>query len=79
MAVGPGLIGHGSFALALGYLPAATLGLLGLGEPVLASAMAAALFSETPSPLALVGMAVVLASIAVVVTDRRAPADIPEA
>jgi drug/metabolite transporter (DMT)-like permease len=79
MAVGPGLIGHGSFAVALGYLPAATLGLLGLAEPVLASGMAAVFFDETPSVLALVGMAVVLASIGVVVTARRAPAEIPEA
>ena len=71
MAVGPGLIGHGSFAVALGYLPAATLSLLGLAEPVLASAMAAALFGETPAPLALGGMAAVLVSIGVVVTDRR--------
>ena len=72
MGVGPGLVGHGSFVVALRYLPAAFLGLLSLAEPILSSAAAFVWFDETPGPLALVGMAVVLAAIAVVVTGRRA-------
>ena len=70
MAVGPGLVGHGSFAVALGYLPASTLSLLGLAEPVIASALAVVLFSEVPSLVALGGMVAVLASIVVVVRGR---------
>lgn len=71
MGLGPGLLGHGSFAGALRYLPAVLLGLLSLAEPVLASAFALVWPGEVPPPLALMGMAVVLAAIAVVVTERR--------
>ncbi len=70
MGLGPGLLGHGSFANALGYLPAALLGLLSLTEPVIASAVAAVWFGEVPSALGMVGMAVVLAAIAAVVSAR---------
>ena len=70
MAVGPGLVGHGSFAVALGYVPASTLSLLGLAEPVIASALAVVLFAEVPSAVALGGMALVLVSIASVVRGR---------
>ena len=75
MGLGPGLAGHGSFVAALRYLPAAWIGLLGLAEPILASVAAWAGFGEVPQPLALAGMALVLGSIAVVVSgDRSAPA-----
>ena len=70
MAVFPQLIGHGSFNYAVKYLPAALLGLLSLSEPIIGAGLAYVLFSETPRPLALVGMAVVLASIAVVFAPR---------
>ena len=70
MGVGPGLLGHGSFAVALRYLPAVLLGLLALSEPVVAAAVALVLFGEVPGPLAVVGMAVVLASIGAVVVSR---------
>jgi len=70
MGLGPGLLGHGSFNYALGYLPAALVGLLSLAEPVLASAIALVLFGEMPTALGVVGMAVVLAAIAAVVTSR---------
>lgn len=72
MALFPQLIGHGSYNYAVKYLPAALLGLLSLGEPVMASAAALVLFGEMPGPLALVGMALVLGSIAVVFGRRRA-------
>ncbi|MEM0961274.1 MAG: DMT family transporter [Bacteroidota bacterium] len=71
MGLGPGLLGHGSFAYALRYIPAALIGLLSLAEPVLASTVALLVFREVPSPLAIVGMVTVLASIAAVVTGRR--------
>ena len=71
IALGPGLLGHGSFTVALRYVPAAFLGLLTLAEPVLASVLALALFGEAPSPLALGGIAVVLVAIGVVVAAPR--------
>ncbi|WP_420456832.1 DMT family transporter [Rubrivirga sp.] len=72
MGIGPGLIGHGSFAYALKYLPAALIGLLSLAEPVFASTVALVAFGEVPTALGVVGMAVVLASIAAVVTSHDA-------
>ncbi|HYE97245.1 MAG TPA: DMT family transporter [Rubricoccaceae bacterium] len=70
MALGPQLLGHGAFNYAVRYLPAAVLGLLSLTEPVTASALAFVLFGETPAPLALGGMALVLGAIAGVLTAR---------
>ena len=70
MALGPQLLGHGSFNYAVRYLPAALLGLLSLTEPIVASLLALVLFGEQPAPLALAGMALVLASIAVVFGRR---------
>ena len=70
MALGPGLVGHGSFAAALRWVPAATLGLLGLAEPVLATALAAWWFGEIPTGATLLGMAVVLLAIAAVLRRR---------
>ena len=76
IALGPGLLGHGSFTVALGYLPAAFLGLLTLAEPVVASALALVLFEERPAPLALAGIVVVILAIGTVVVSRSgAPAD----
>ena len=69
MGLGPGLLGHGSFVLALRYLPAALLGLLSLAEPVIATGVAWAWFGEVPPPLALVGILIVLGSIAAVITS----------
>jgi drug/metabolite transporter (DMT)-like permease len=70
MAVLPQLIGHGSFNYAVKYFPAALLGLLTLSEPVVAAVLAFVLFGEVPGLLALVGIVVVLASIAVVFAPR---------
>lgn len=71
MGLGPGLLGHGSFNYALGYLPAALIGLVSLSEPVIASVIALVAFGEMPSAVGVVGMAVVLAAIAAVVTSRE--------
>ena len=71
MGLGPGLLGHGSFVGALRYLPAALLGLLALAEPVLASLVALAWFGEVPALGSVIGMGIVLAAIAAVVTERR--------
>jgi drug/metabolite transporter (DMT)-like permease len=71
MALGPGLLGHGSVNLALRYLPAALLGLLSLAEPVLATTFAFVLFGERPSVMTLAGIVVVLAAIGVVIASER--------
>jgi drug/metabolite transporter (DMT)-like permease len=74
LAVGPQLLGHGSFNYALQYVPAAIVGMLALLEPVGASILAYVLFAEVPPPASVVGMGVVLASVAVVVWVRRSEA-----
>jgi drug/metabolite transporter (DMT)-like permease len=70
MAIGPQIIGHGSFNYAIKYFPAALLGLLALLEPVGASMLAYLLFGEVPSPLAFAGMALVLFSIGLAMKRR---------
>ena len=71
MGLGPGLLGHGSFAYALRYLPAALLGLLALAEPVIASAVALVAFGEVPTPLAVAGAALVISAITAVIRNRE--------
>ena len=51
---------------------AALIGLLSLSEPVFASTVALVVFSEVPTSLGVVGMVVVLAAIAAVVTSKDA-------
>ena len=71
MAVGPQILGHGTFNYALAYYPAALVSMLALLEPVGASLLAYLLFGEHPQPLALVGMLVVLGALAGIVWVRR--------
>lgn len=71
LALGPQLLGHGSFNYALQYVPAAIVGMLALLEPVGASILAYALFDEVPPVASVVGMVVVLGGVAVVVWHRN--------
>jgi drug/metabolite transporter (DMT)-like permease len=71
LAVVPTLGGHGLTNRALRSLPAATVGLFLLGEPVIASLLAILLFDETPSTSTLVGGAIILAALALVLTRRE--------
>lgn len=71
LALGPQVLGHGSFNYALQYVSAAVVGMLALLEPVGASLFAYLLFDETPPVLSVVGMVVVLAAVAVVVWRRN--------
>jgi drug/metabolite transporter (DMT)-like permease len=75
LAIGPQLLGHGSFNYALQRVPAAIVGMLALLEPVGASILAYFLFDEVPPVAAVLGMGVVLAAVAVVVWVRRSAAD----
>ncbi len=72
LAVVPTLGGHGLANRALRSLPAPTVGLFLLGEPLIASLLALVLFGETPGPTTLAGGAVVLMALGLVLT-RRAP------
>ena len=72
MALGPGLLGHGAFAYVVKFIPASTVGLLTLTEPIVSALLALVLFREVPVPMALGGMLVVLGSIAVVLWPSRA-------
>lgn len=71
MAIGPQILGHGSFNYALHYLPAALVGMLALLEPVGSSALAFVLFGEVPNGLAIAGMFVVLGAVGTVVWTER--------
>lgn len=71
LAVGPQLLGHGSFNYALQYVPAAVVGMLALLEPVGASLLAYALFGEAPTPWAVAGMLTVLSGVGLVIWTRR--------
>ncbi len=64
MALGPQIVGHGSFNYAVKYIPAAILGLLSLTEPIGGSLVAYFLFDEIPGLLGIIGMIIVLASVA---------------
>jgi drug/metabolite transporter (DMT)-like permease len=70
LAVVPTLGGHGLTNRALRSLPAPTVGLFLLGEPVIASLLAMVLFRETPTPATLVGGAIVLAALGLVLTRQ---------
>ncbi len=63
LAFVPQLIGHTSFNWALGYLPAAIVSITLLGEPIGSTMLAFFLFQEIPTPLKLIGAAIILAGI----------------
>jgi drug/metabolite transporter (DMT)-like permease len=69
LAVVPTLGGHGLANKALRSLPAPTVGLFLLGEPVIASLLALAFFGEVPGAWTLAGGAVVLAALGLVLTQ----------
>lgn len=71
LALGPQLLGHGSFNYALQFVPAALVSMLALLEPVGASVLAYAFFGEVPDPLSVVGMLTVLGAVAYVIRHRR--------
>jgi drug/metabolite transporter (DMT)-like permease len=67
LALLPMLGGHGLVNVSLRLLPAPTVGLFLLGEPVGATLLALLLFGEVPGPLTVVGGAVVIGALALVV------------
>ena len=75
LALGPQVLGHGSFNYALQHVPAALVGMLALLEPVGASLLAYGLFGEIPPPASIAGMIVVLGAVALVVRRREAQSE----
>ena len=63
MALFPQLIGHSSYNWALGFLPAASVSIIVIAEPVGATLLAFLIFQEIPNGLTLVGSALLLAGI----------------
>ncbi len=71
MGLVPQLIGHSSFNYALGYLPAAYVSLVALGEPISSAVLAMIFLDEWPVLLQLVGAALILVGIGVASTEDR--------
>jgi drug/metabolite transporter (DMT)-like permease len=63
LALIPQLLGHSSYNWALGYLPASYVSITLLAEPIGSTLLAWLLLDETPSPLKLAGMALILLGI----------------
>jgi len=63
MALFPQLIGHSSYNWALGHLPAATVSVAVIGEPIGATILALLIFHEIPGIITLTGSMLLLAGI----------------
>lgn len=72
LAVVPTVLGHGLVNVSLRSIPAPTVGLFLLGEPVAASALAYLVFGERPGALTLAGGVLVMAALAIVVRSEAA-------
>jgi len=72
LALGPQLLGHSTFNWALKHLPASSLSLLILGEPIGSTLLAVLFFGEQPTVLNAVGAAVILVGIYVSIPRREA-------
>jgi drug/metabolite transporter (DMT)-like permease len=66
----PQLIGHSSFNFALGFLPAAYVSLVVLGEPIGSGILAAIFLDEWPVPLQLLGALLIMTGIAAGTRDQ---------
>lgn len=72
LAIVPTLLGHGLVNLSLRSLPAPTIGLFLLGEPLSAAALAAIFLGEIPGDWTFAGGALVLVALTLVVLGERA-------
>ena len=70
LAVVPTVVGHGLVNRSLRHIPAPTVGLFLLGEPIAASILAYAVFGENPGALTIGGGVLVLAALALVVRSE---------
>ncbi len=76
MGLVPQLLGHSAFNYALGYLPAAYVSLIILGEPVGSGILALLILDEWPVAIQLLGATLILAGIAVA-SREETPAPVP--
>ena len=72
LAVVPTVFGHGLVNRSLRRIPAPTVGLFLLGEPIAASVLAYTVFGEMPSRLTIAGGVLVLAALALVLRGEAA-------
>jgi drug/metabolite transporter (DMT)-like permease len=72
---GPQLVGHLGFVYAVRWVPASTVSMITLLEPVGAAALAAPVLGEWPGPEAALGSAIVLAGIGVASWQPEPPTD----
>jgi len=76
LALVPQLVGHSSFNWALARLPAVSVAVATLGEPIGATVLAYFLLGETPTTIRMLGAALVLAGIAVTMSRQPNAASI---
>lgn len=72
LALVPQLLGHTGYNLALRRIPAPTVAIASLSEPVIGSLLAFLLFAQRPGAPTLAGAGIILAGIVVAVTGRPA-------
>ena len=72
LALVPTVFGHGLVNLSLRRIPAPTVGLFLLGEPLAAAALAYLVFAEVPGRLTIAGGVLVMAALALVVRGESA-------
>lgn len=73
IVIGPQLLGHTVFNALLSAVPATTVSIVVLSEPVGAGILAWLLLGELPAPLFAVGAPLVLAGVAIATVRRRLP------
>jgi drug/metabolite transporter (DMT)-like permease len=76
MGLIPQLMGHSAFNYALGYLPAAYVSLMVLGEPLGSGILAILLLGEWPVLLQVIGSAFILGGIIAASRVEKIPADV---
>ncbi len=78
MGLIPQLIGHSLLNYALGFLPAAYVSLIVLGEPIGSGILAFIVLSEIPAALQIVGSGLILGGIILASRDRDLEKKLPE-
>jgi drug/metabolite transporter (DMT)-like permease len=78
IVIGPQLLGHTVFNALLSTIPATTVSIVVLSEPVGAGILAWLLLAEIPSPWFAVGAPLVLVGVAVATARRRPPVPVDE-
>ncbi|MBN1917844.1 MAG: DMT family transporter [Verrucomicrobia bacterium] len=78
LALGPSILGHGSYNWALLHFPSYVISVTNLGEPVIATVLAYLFLDQTPTPLKLAGGAVLLAGVVLAIHITRRGENLPQ-